>query len=236
MKILSIDTSSKICSISIIEANDNNFEILVEHNSNDEKKHSQKLMPIIKYSFDETNLTLDNIDLIAVCVGPGSFTGIRIGVSTAKAFSDAKNIPIIGITSLESLVYNVSNSGIIIPIIDAKNSNAYSAVFSHEKDYNLEHENIADNINAILDKFISYINTDTNIYFVGDGAILNKKLINQKYQNSNIYFSDNNLQSSVSLANAAYKKYSLGKYGYSNTVSPIYLRKSQAERMSDGEK
>ena len=61
-------------------------------------------MPLVKQTFDESGLTLDNINLLACCVGPGSFTGIRIGVSTIKAFADVKNIPVISVTSLESLV------------------------------------------------------------------------------------------------------------------------------------
>ena len=99
MKILSIDTSSKNCSISIVEANNSTFNIISVKNNADEKTHSQKLMPLIDEMFKEVNLSLDNIDLLACCVGPGSFTGIRIGVATVKAFADVKGIPVVGVTS-----------------------------------------------------------------------------------------------------------------------------------------
>lgn len=98
MKILSIDTSSKICSVSILE----DTTVILEKHTNDEKTHSQNLMPLIDELFKDTNLTLDNIDLLACSQGPGSFTGIRIGIATIKAFADAKNIPVVGVTSLEA--------------------------------------------------------------------------------------------------------------------------------------
>ena len=82
-------------------------------------------MPLIDELFKDTNLTLDNIDLLACSQGPGSFTGIRIGIATIKAFADAKNIPVVGVTSLESLAYNITESGLIVSLIDAKNENVY---------------------------------------------------------------------------------------------------------------
>ena len=101
MKILSIDTSSSICSVAILE---NNVLIKEMHNYS-EKEHSETLMPMIDEIFKETGLTLDNIGLIACSVGPGSFTGIRIGIATVKAFADAKNIPVVGVNSLEALAF-----------------------------------------------------------------------------------------------------------------------------------
>lgn len=231
MKILSIDTSSKNCSVSIVDASENNFEIIALKNNDDEKTHSQKLMPLISEMFSEVNLTLDDINLLACSVGPGSFTGIRIGVSTVKAFADVKNIPIASCTSLESLAYNVEESGYIIPILDAKNNNVYSTIF-----HNREHifENIADDINTCLDKYVSFLPTTDSIFFVGDGSIIYKDLILEKFANYNVNFSLDNIQSSLSLAKCAYNKYRLGMVGDSNSLTPIYLRKSQAERNLDG--
>ena len=84
MKILGIDTSSKRCTTCILE--DNN--VIAELHSDDEKTHSQTLMPLIDKMFTKTNLTLNDIDLLACSIGPGSFTGVRIGISTAKAFAE----------------------------------------------------------------------------------------------------------------------------------------------------
>ena len=108
MKILAIDTSSKNCSVSIVEVQENKkFNIIAQENSDDERTHSVKLMPMVDDMLKKSNLSLNDIDLLACCLGPGSFTGIRIGIATIKAFADAKNIPTVGVTSLESLAYNI---------------------------------------------------------------------------------------------------------------------------------
>lgn len=90
MNILAIDTSSKICSVSILE--DKN--LIIEKHNNDEKTHSQKLMPLVDEIFKESEYSLEDMDLFACCIGPGSFTGLRIGISTVKAFSDVTQIPV----------------------------------------------------------------------------------------------------------------------------------------------
>ena len=86
-------------------------------------------MPLIKELFDKSNLSLKDINLIVSDIGPGSFTGIRIGVATCKAFSDSLNIPCIGVSSLEVLAYNIKNDGLICSTIDCKNDNCYFALY-----------------------------------------------------------------------------------------------------------
>lgn len=115
MKILAIDTSSKICSVAILE----DTEIIIEKHIEDELTHSQKLMPLIDELLKKCNLKIKDFDLLSCCIGPGSFTGVRIGVSTVKAFYDVTSIPIVGVTSLESLAYNTleSNFNNIIAVI-----------------------------------------------------------------------------------------------------------------------
>lgn len=237
MKILSVDTSSKNCSVAIVEVDKGIFNPLIVKNSDDERTHSQKLMPMIDECFKASGLTLNNINLIACCVGPGSFTGIRIGVASMKAFSDAKDISVVPVTALESLAYNISNKGYIIPIIDAKNSNVYSSIFLNTDIYSRIHEDVADTIDNIIQEFHSCIGSDNkDIYFVGDGSIKYKDLIISKFGCSHLYFANENTQTSLSLAMCAYNKYLNGIYGDSNFITPIYLRKSQAERNANGEK
>ena len=164
MKILAVDTSSKICSVCIME----DSEVLLEKHTNDEKTHSQNLMPLIDELFNETNLTLDDINLLACSQGPGSFTGIRIGLATIKAFADAKNIPVVGVTSLESLAYNITETGLIVSLIDAKNDNVYYSLFSNNgTTYNQIGEFKSDSIQNILDDLFIY---DDKLIFVGDGS------------------------------------------------------------------
>lgn len=232
MKILAVDTSSKNCSVAIVEIDENKkMNILIQMENDDEKTHSQKLMPIIDNVLKQSNLRLDDISLLACCLGPGSFTGIRIGIATIKAFADAKNIPTVGVSSLESIAYNVEEDGIIIPIIDCKNDNVYSAEFErYNNTYSQIGENIAESISETLDILLKNIKPNLKITFIGDGSILHKDLIINKFENCNISFSDRNKQTSISLAKSAYDKYEKGLYGDSNYISPLYLRKSQAER------
>jgi len=144
MKILSIDTSSDICSVAILEDN----IVIKELHIDDIKTHSEKLMPLISNIFIECDLNLDDINLIACSKGPGSFTGIRIGIATAKAFSDSKNIKAIGISSLDGLAHNIENDRLTCTLIDAKNNNVYFGLFEN---YTLKGEYKAISIDEALE-------------------------------------------------------------------------------------
>ena len=128
MKILSIDTASNLCTVSVLEDTICIKELIV----NDTRNHSEKIMPAIEQVLKETNLTLKNIDLVVCDKGPGSFTGIRIGIGTVLAFKDSLNLKCIGISSLEALAYNTNNEGLICTLIDAKNNNVYFGLFKLE--------------------------------------------------------------------------------------------------------
>lgn len=240
MKILAIDTSSKRCSVCIYEDN----HVIINLNNDDEKTHSVKLMPMVDQAFKETGLSLDDISLLACCIGPGSFTGVRIGISTVKAFADVKNIPVVGITSLESLAYNVihDNSSVntidekktlICSLIDAKNNNVYCGLYYYNEKMNLIEifaEDISVTIEKIKNNFVK--NNFSDIIFVGDGAETYKNTIEDNFKNENICIceGESNFQCSPSLAKAGLQKYNEGNYGDSNSIFPVYLRKSQAER------
>lgn len=229
MKILAIDTSSKICSVAILE--DNN--VLLEKHTNDEKTHSQNLMPLIDDLFKQSNLSLDDINLLACCQGPGSFTGIRIGIATTKAFADAKGIPVVGITSLESLAYNITQNGLIVSLLDAKNDNVYYSMHSFDgKAYKQIGDLKSDNIQNILDTLSIY---DDSLIFVGDGSVVHSDKIKNQIKNPIFASNEQNLQTSISIGKSAYNKFKKGIYGDSNALLPIYLKKSQAERHLDGE-
>ena len=171
MKILSIDTSSKICTVAVLE----NERLLKEYSQNNGLTHSETLMPIIQNVFNDLNISLKDIDLIVCDKGPGSFTGIRIGVATALGFSDSLSIKAIGISSLEALAYNVKNDGVICSLIDAKNDNVYVGVFEKiDKNYILRRKFSAEKIMNVLNEFKS---AEYNVTFVGDGALTHKDLI-----------------------------------------------------------
>ena len=223
MKILSIETSSDICAVCILEDKTKIKEITLSKG----RTHSETLLPIINQIFEETNLSLNDIDLLVCDIGPGSFTGIRIGVSTAKAFIDAKKIPSIGISSLEALAYNVSTDGVICPIIDAKNNQVYTCIFNYDNGlYSLEHNFFADDINVILNILKK---KNANITFVGDGINSYKEQIENNFKNSNICinYSENNDLNAYNLGIAGYNKFIKNE---KCDVLPLYLKKPQAER------
>lgn len=237
MKILAIDTSSRNATVAILE----NKNVIINLHNNDEKTHSQKLMPMIDEAFNKSNLSLQDINLISCCLGPGSFTGVRIGIATAKAFSDSKNIPTVGVSSLEALAYSLNKNGIICSLINANNGNVYAGLFEIENEITLKSKlsfltfkelngNIS--LNSLRDFIIENCklsNKHSNIFFVGDGAILYKDLLSKLIlQNYNIVVC-NNSSCGICIGKIGYIKYKNGKYGDSSFLAPIYLRKSQAE-------
>jgi len=249
MKILSLDTSSQNCTIAIVEVDetkdtlDNNFNILAEENSNDERTHSLKFMPLVDSVFKKANLLLDDINLITCCVGPGSFTGIRIGVASCKAFADSKDLKVTSATSLESLAYNEYYHPYVVSLIDAKNDNVYYGFYKIENNrYVLIDEAKCDNIDIVLENIKNVIkNNDisSEIRFVGNALDLFRDRIqsnlNASFSNL-ISFSNNSTQSAISLAKSGFFNFKDNKYGDSNYILPTYLRKSQAERNANGEK
>ncbi len=240
MKILSIDTSSSICSIAVLEDN----KILKEMHNNNQKEHSETLMPMINELLKSLNITLDDINLIACAKGPGSFTGIRIGIATAKAFADAKNIPVIGVNSLEALAYCgviQKGDGEYVSIIDAKNENVYFAIYKMKNGKFSTYKNPEA---MAISEMITYVdNLKLPTYFVGDAEIekieqLYLAQIAKEKANSNDICSHEYLQDlpplSIGIAIAALNKYNMGIRENTEDLFPMYLRKPQAQRQKEG--
>lgn len=218
MKILSIDTASNLCTVAVLENEKCIKEIIV----NDARNHSEKIMPVIEQALLESNLTLQNIDLIVCDKGPGSFTGIRIGVGTVLAFKDSLNIPCIGISSLQALAYNINDNGIICSLIDAKNNNVYFGVFEKKNNIVTQLEEFSF---KTIDEIIPILQKYNKIIFVGDGSTQHKEFLHSNFNTST--FSDKNDLSSFSLGLAGLSAYNKN---INSDLMPLYLRKSQAER------
>ena len=216
MKILAIDTS--------------NDEVIDELNLEDEKTHSENLMPLLDKILKKNNIALKNIKLIACSVGPGSFTGIRIGIASIKPIAEVLCVPVASVTSLETLAKNIeiSEKETIVSLIDARNNQVYCGIFSST--YQAKEAYLADDIHTVLEKVKAY----HNIIFVGNGAILHQTLLKQVIPNAK--FSENNKQSAVNVGKLGYQKYQENNLYTADTIAPIYLRKSQAERQKDKNK
>ena len=219
MRILSIDTSSKICSVAILEEN----QVIDEINIDNGMTHSENLMPTVEQILEKNNLKLADIDLISCCVGPGSFTGIRIGVSSVKAMAEVHDILVAGVTSLECLARIDESEKIKVSLIDARNNQVYCGIF--DKAYNKLEAFIADDISNVIEVLKKY----ENIICIGDGAVLHEELIKTEIPDAR--FAQKNDQRAAFGGMIGYKKYLAGDLKNADTVVPVYLRKSQAERM-----
>lgn len=209
MKILCIDTSSKLCSIAILE----NTSLINKLELDNGLTHSETLMPLIKQLLEDSNLSLKHIDLLVSDIGPGSFTGIRIGVSTCKAFSDSLNIPCIGINSLEVLAYNIKKDGLICASIDCKNNNCYFALYKLiNGSYVILEDPCSKTVSEVLDLLDAKYN-NVSIEFVGDG--IPSKSINSYLNIEN-------------LGIAGFRKFVSNK-NVGENILPLYLKKPQAQ-------
>ena len=224
MKILSIDTASNICGVSILE----DTHLICKLDQDTGRTHSENLMPMIQQAFEQSKLSLQDIDLLACDNGPGSFTGIRIGIATIKAFHDSLGIPCVGVSSLEALAYSIKKEGLIVSIIDCKNDNCYFALYQLKNDdYKEIISPMAETITNAL-KLCQQNSSDfTNLTFVGDGSEKYKELILAKFGNCVLAPSKNNSLNSYYVGLAGLTK---GKEKKSEDILPLYLKKPQAQR------
>lgn len=222
MKILSTQTAGSICAVALTEDD----KLIKEELIDDGNTHSVKLMPLVDKLLSETNTKISDIDLFACDIGPGSFTGIRIGVSTVKAFMDVTNKKAVGITSLETLAYNLDTEDIVCSLIDAKNENVYYGFFSKENEiYETIDELGFDNINNVIELAKQ---KNKKIIFVGNGSTIYKDMIESKTDNVEVILDEErNKLNARNIAFAAFKKQN--KAVDSNNLRPVYLRKSNAE-------
>ncbi len=166
MKILGIDTSTPIGSIALID--DEN--IVAEHTLNIVQAHSSRLMPAIDTVLKWGEITPDTLDGCAIGIGPGSFTGIRIGVATAKSLCYAVDKPIVGISTLEAIAYNLRwTDGIVCPILDARRSEIYGSVFYGGPEWHRLTDDLCLPIDAFLNELNKHTSQNPTTIFVGDG-------------------------------------------------------------------
>lgn len=229
MKILAVDTSANVATVAITE----NDRVVGEYFINHGKTHSQKLMPMIKELMKSLDVNCADIDLFAASNGPGSFTGLRIGVTSIKAMAYVAQKPVIGVPTLDALAYNIpANESLICPIMDARNNQVYTAIYQWEQDKMVRvSEYMGIPIEALL-KLIQSKNSKTT--FLGDGVTLHRNLLKESLEEQCVFAMENSmLQRASSVAKAASIMIAEGKVENYFEMVPFYLRKSQAEREYD---
>lgn len=212
MLILGIDTSTKICTCSIF---DSETGIIAETSLSVKKNHSNIVMPIIDNLFKISNLSIDDIDKIAVAIGPGSFTGVRIALGIAKGLAMALNKPLIAINELDILEAIVNDSDIqIIPLIDARKERVY---YKCKDNY----------VDDYLINLISNFDKNKKYIFVGDGATNYRNILKENLgSNAVILPMYNSFPRASILCGLALNKKEANIY----TLEPEYISKSRAEK------
>ena len=224
MKILGIDTSSMAASVAVIEDN----KLICEYTINTKKTHSQKLMPMIENMLGLSDLNVREIDAIAVCEGPGSFTGLRIGMATAKAIAHVNDIPVIGVNSLEALAANMNLCDKkICSILDAQRNQVYTGRYQYEGTKLVEIKEIGiQQIDELLEELAQ---SGEQWILVGEAVYKYEDKI-REISNIEIPAASNNVTKAGSLCSVAKVKFDKGKDIFDcYTVNPLYIRKSQAE-------
>ena len=212
MLILGIDTSTKICTCSIFDSENG---VIAETSLSVKKNHSNIVMPIIDNLFKISDLTINDIDKIAVAIGPGSFTGVRIALGIAKGLAMALNKPLIAVNELDILEAIASgNKNEIIPLIDARKERVY---YKYQNKY----------VDDYLINLISNFDKNKKYIFVGDGAINYKNILKDNLgENAIILPMYNAFPRASVLCEFALNKEEANIY----TLEPEYISKSRAEK------
>ena len=212
MLILGIDTSTKICTCSIFDSENG---VIAETSLLVKKNHSNIVMPIIDNLFKISDLTINDIDKIAVAIGPGSFTGVRIALGIAKGLAMALNKPLIAVNELDILeAIADGNENEVIPLIDARKERVY---YKYQNKY----------VDDYLINLISNFDKNKKYIFVGDGAINYKNILKDNLGDNAIILPVYNAFPRASiLCELAINKEEANIY----TLEPEYISKSRAEK------
>ena len=222
MRILGIESSSLVAGVAILE--DEN--IIAEYNVNYKKTHSQTLLPMLEEIVSRIDFDLQTIDAIAISSGPGSFTGLRIGVATAKGLGLGLDKPLIAVPTLDATAYNTKS--LICPIMDARRQQVYTGIFRNDKEFEVVEAAAAMDINDLLEKLKGF---NEEVIFLGDGVPVYKSVIEENAKFDFCFaLPSQSRQRAGSLVSLAAKYFKEGKLVSADDMLPEYLRLSQAER------
>lgn len=219
MRILAVDTSAVCAAVAVTD----NGKILSESQTNTGLTHSRTLMPMIDSTMKNAEIPLESIDIFACSVGPGSFTGIRIGVAAIKGLCDATKKKCMPVSTLEALAYNLlGRSCTAVSVMDARCNQVYCGIFRVEGDAVIR---LTDDEAIKIDELKEKLSAYENVIFVGDGAKLCHNALGYGIASpSELY------QKGSSVALCAEKNYSEEKLAEGSGLLPVYLRLPQAER------
>ena len=225
MLTLAFETSAKAASVALTE----NGKLLGEHYQNTGLTHSQTLMVMAEDLLKQCNKTVSDVTAVAVAEGPGSFTGVRIGVAAAKGFAWGAELPCYGVSTLEAMAESLGIwQGYVCPVMDARRSQVYNALFYVNR--GVPERIREDRAIALADLSKELAELEGPIFLVGDGSNLTHKTLHDAIPDLVLPPEHRMHQRAVGVALLAERKAAAGNSGDANALAPNYLRLSQAER------
>lgn len=225
MILLAIDTSGPVCGVALMQDGQVRYEAMARNKFT----HSESMMPMVEEAFEKTGLTLDETDLLAVTVGPGSFTGVRLGVSAVKALCHARQIKAVAVDALEATAWGAQYfDGVICPIQDARAGQVYGAAFEGSSakrlldDEPVKIELFCEKASALGEKML----------FLGDGTLVHQEKIKECLGDRAVFAPAHlNFLRPAAVASWAWQHQEQA-VDYL-TLQPMYLRAPQAERQKN---
>ena len=225
MLILAFETSAKAASVALMEST----KLLGESYQNTGLTHSQTLMVMAEDVLKQCGKSAQDVEAVAVAEGPGSFTGVRIGVAAAKGYAWGKEIPCYGVSTLEAMAESLGlYEGFICPVMDARRSQVYNALFYVNRSEIERHRE--DRAIALADLQEDLEHLDGPIYLVGDGSTLTYNTLKDSVENLILPPEHRMHQRAVGVGLVAARMAAEGLTPSGGELTPNYLRLSQAER------
>ena len=221
MLILAFESSARAASVALVE----DGRLISQYSQCSGLTHSRTLLPMAEDMLKNAELTIDKVDCFAVAHGPGSFTGIRIGVSTVKGLAWAADKPCVGVSTLEAMAWHgLAAGGLVCPVMDARRSQVYNALFPVE---NGKPVRLWGDRPIALSQLAEELRTlNAPAFLIGDGAELAEKYLREQAIPCTVAPENLRWQSAWGVAMAAMDK----TPGNADALLPVYLRLSQAER------
>ncbi len=220
-KLILLETSTNSCSAAIAI----DGKVVSSRAINEHKAHAKLLVPFVKNLLEESNLSINDCSAVAISMGPGSYTGLRVGVSTAKGFCYGANLPLISVDTLEILARMVesdTSNSLIIPMIDARRMEVYSAIFNNKFEKLSKTEAIILDSNSFKEEFEKY----SKLFFIGDGAMKFKPLLDEISLSKAEFIESYPI--AEYMATPAHQAYTIQEFEDVAYFEPFYLKEFQA--------
>ena len=223
MKILAIETSTMLGGVALMGESEG---LIFESRLNVKTAHSERLMTEIDHALQQGGISISDVDVFGIAIGPGSFTGLRIGLSTVKGFSYATGKPVVSVPTLEAFAWNFPYSRYpVCPMLDARKKEVYAAVFRWTDG---GFERMVNETSLKASEMVKSL--EGQVLFAGEGALLYRQVITESLGDRAIFPPLHHMIPSPSnVAHLGLKKALRGEFSEAVGLVPLYLRKSEAE-------